>query len=82
MRRLVNSDRQILTLPSAGRVCEYDLKLRVAYQLIDCKVGVLIPASEFQLCRILSYDDSRIIAKQREEVLPYHDMERDAVAQL
>ena len=75
-------DRQILSLSGAGRVREYDLKLKVVYQLIDAKGGVFIPTSEIQLSRILSYDDSRIIAKQQEEALLYQDMERDAVAQI
>ncbi len=75
-------DRQILSLSGAGRVREYELKLRVVYQLIDAKNGVVIPTSEIQLARILSYDDSRIIAKQQEEALLYQDMERDAVAQI
>ncbi|MEO8385478.1 MAG: LPS assembly lipoprotein LptE, partial [Betaproteobacteria bacterium] len=52
------------------------------YQLTDGKGGVMIPTSEIQLSRILSYDDSRIIAKQQEEALLYQDMERDAVAQI
>ena len=75
-------DRQILSLSGAGRVREYELKLRVSYQLVDGKGGVLIPTSEIQLSRILSYDDSRIIAKQQEEALLYQDMERDAVGQI
>ena len=75
-------DRQILSISAAGRVREYDLKLRVLYQLTDGKGGVLIPCSEILLSRILSYDDSRIIAKQQEEALLYQDMERDAVAQI
>ena len=75
-------DRQILSLSGAGRVREYELKLRVSYQLVDAKGGVFIPTSEIQLARILSYDDSRIIAKQQEEALLYQDMERDAVAQI
>ena len=75
-------DRQILSISAAGRVREYDLKLRVLYQLTDGKGGVLIPSSEILLSRILSYDDSRIIAKQQEEALLYQDMERDAVAQI
>ena len=75
-------DRQILSLSGAGRVREYDLKLRVVYQLVDAKGGVFIPTSEIQLSRILSYDDSRIIAKQQEEALLYQDMERDAVGQI
>ncbi len=75
-------DRQILSISAAGRVREYDLKLRVLYQLTDGKGGVMIPTSEILLSRILSYDDSRIIAKQQEEALLYQDMERDAVAQI
>ena len=75
-------DRHILTLSAAGRVREYELKVRVTYQLIDSKGSVLIPTSEIQLSRILSYDDSRIIAKQQEEALLYQDMERDAVGQI
>jgi LPS-assembly lipoprotein len=75
-------DRQILSLSGAGRVREYELKLRVTYQLVDAKGGVFIPTSEIQLSRILSYDDSRIIAKQQEEALLYQDMERDAVGQI
>ena len=75
-------DRQILSLSGAGRVREYDLRLRVVYQLVDTKGGVFIPTSEIQLSRILSYEDSRIIAKQQEEALLYQDMERDAVGQI
>lgn len=75
-------DRQILSLSGAGRVREYELKLRVSYQLVDAKGSVFIPTSEIQLSRILSYDDSRIIAKQQEEALLYQDMERDAVGQI
>ena len=75
-------DRQILSLSGAGRVREYELKLRVSYQLVDARGGVFIPTSEIQLSRILSYDDSLIIAKQQEEALLYQDMERDAVAQI
>ena len=75
-------DRQILSISAAGRVREYELKLRVRYQLTDGKGSVMIPTSEILLSRILSYDDSRIIAKQQEEALLYQDMERDAVAQI
>jgi LPS-assembly lipoprotein len=75
-------DRQILSLSGAGRVREYELKLRVSYQLVDGKGRVFIPASAIELSRILSYDDSRVIAKQQEEALLYQDMERDVVGQI
>ena len=74
--------RIILSLSGAGRVREYQLKLNVQYQLVDSKGAVVIPTSEIQLQRILTYDDSQIIAKQQEEALLYQDMESDAMQQI
>ena len=75
-------DRIILSLSGAGRVREYQLKLTVQYQLVDSKGGVAIPTSEIQLQRILTYDDSQIIAKQLEEAQLFRDMEQDAAGQI
>jgi LPS-assembly lipoprotein len=75
-------DRLILSLSGAGRVREYDLKMRVRYQLVDGKGAVIIPSSEIQLSRILAYDDTKIIAKQQEEAMLYADMDKDAVGQI
>lgn len=75
-------DRIILSLSGAGRVREYQLKLTVQYQLVDNKGGVAIPTSEIQLQRILTYDDSQIIAKQLEEAQLFRDMEQDAAGQI
>jgi LPS-assembly lipoprotein len=75
-------DRQILSLSGAGRVREYELKFLVRYQFTESNGRVLIPTSEIQLTRILTYDDSLIIAKQQEEALLYTDMEKDAVGQI
>jgi LPS-assembly lipoprotein len=75
-------DRIILSLSGAGRVREYQLKLTVQYQLVESKGAVAIPTSEILLQRILTYDDSQIIAKQQEEALLYQDMETDAMQQI
>ena len=75
-------DRQILSLSGAGRVREYELKLLVRYQFAESSGRVLIPTSEIQLTRILTYNDSLIIAKQQEEALLYTDMEKDIVGQI
>jgi LPS-assembly lipoprotein len=75
-------DRLILSLSGAGRVREYQLKLTVRYQLVESKGVVAIPTSEVQLQRILTYDDSQVIAKQQEEAMLYQDMERDAAGQI
>jgi len=75
-------ERIILSLSGAGRVREYQLKLYVRYQLVDNKGAVPIPTSEIQLQRIMTYDDSQVIAKQQEEALLYKDMEVDAANQI
>ncbi len=75
-------DKQILSLSGAGRVREYELKMLVRYQLVDGKGAVVIPTSEIQLSRILTYDDTKIIAKQQEEAMLYADMDKDAVGQI
>ena len=75
-------ERIILSLSGAGRVREYQLKISVRYQLVDSKGAVAIPTSEIQLQRIMTYDDSQVIAKQQEEALLYKDMEQDAASQI
>jgi LPS-assembly lipoprotein len=75
-------DRIILSLSGAGRVREYQLKLRVAYNVTDSKGAVLIPRTEMNLTRIMSYDDAFVLAKAQEEVLLYRDMDNDVVQQI
>ncbi len=77
-----NRDKIILSLSGAGRVREFQLKLRVVYQLTDTKGVVLIPRTEVNLTRIMSYDDAFVLAKQQEEALLYKDMENDVVQQI
>ena len=75
-------DKIILSLSGAGRVREFQLKLRVAFQLADAKGEVLIPTSEVNLTRIMSFDDAFVLAKQQEEALLYRDMETEVVQQI
>jgi LPS-assembly lipoprotein len=75
-------DRQILSLSGAGRVREFELRMKVTYQFVDAKGAVIIPTSEIILKRTFAYDDSRVIAKQQEEAMLYQDMERDATGQI
>jgi LPS-assembly lipoprotein len=75
-------EKIILSLSGAGRVREYQLKLRVAYDVTDGKGAVLIPRTEMNLTRIMSYDDAFVLAKAQEEVLLYKDMDNDVVQQI
>jgi LPS-assembly lipoprotein len=75
-------DKIILSLSAAGRVIEYQLRLRVAYQLTDTKGAVLIERSEVNLLRNMSYDDAFVLAKAQEEALLFKDMQNDVVQQI
>ena len=75
-------DRQILSLSGAGRIREYELRMKVSYQFVDARGMVIIPTSEIVLKRTFAYDDTRVIAKQQEEAMLYQDMERDATGQI
>src|SRR5512142_792674 len=73
--------KQILSLSGAGRVQEYQLFYRVSLRAYDSKQVDWLPADEISLSRIMSYDDTLVLAKQQEEAQLYKDMRSDAVAQ-
>lgn len=73
--------KQILSLSGAGRVQEYQLFYRVSLRAYDSKQVDWLPADEISLSRIMSYDDTLVLAKQQEEATLFKDMRSDAVAQ-
>ncbi len=73
--------KQILSLSGAGRVQEYQLFYRVSLRAYDSKQVDWLPADEIALSRIMSYDDTLVLAKQQEEATLFKDMRSDAVAQ-
>jgi LPS-assembly lipoprotein len=75
-------ERIISALSSAGRVREYELRIRVSFRLTDNKANELIPPSEIALFRLVSYNDTQILSKGEEEVLLYNDMQNDIVQQI
>ncbi|HLY96494.1 MAG TPA: LPS assembly lipoprotein LptE, partial [Sideroxyarcus sp.] len=72
---------QILSLSGSGRVQEYQLIYRVSLRAYDNKQIDWLPAEEIMLSRILTYDESQVLAKEQEEANLYKDMRADAVAQ-
>jgi LPS-assembly lipoprotein len=76
-------EKQILSLGGQGRVREYQLRYRMAYQLNDTKKKTIItPPTEILLKRDISFNDNEALAKESEEALLYRDMQTDAVQQL
>ena len=75
-------DKIISALSAAGKVREYELRLRVFFRLTDKKGEEIIPSSEIMLFRLLPYDDQQILSKGEEEAMLYRDMQDDIVAQI
>jgi LPS-assembly lipoprotein len=74
-------ERSILSLSTSGTVLEFQLRLRISYQLTDGGEEPLIAPTELLLNRTVAFSDTAVIAKGIEEGLQYQDMER-AAAQL
>lgn len=74
-------EKTILSLSGAGRAQEYELRERVSFRIVTDKENDL-PPSEIVTQRIISYNDTQVLAKESEEVLLYRDMENDTVQQL
>ena len=74
-------ERHILSLGGQGRVREYQLRYRLAYQVTNPK-GVVTPPTEIALKRDISFNDTEALAKEAEQATLYRDMELDAVQQL
>lgn len=77
-----NRDKVILSLNSAGRVREFQLRYRYAYRLVDKNMQDIAPPAEILLTREITYDDAQILAKDQEENLLWRDMQNDLVQQV
>jgi LPS-assembly lipoprotein len=72
-------EKIILSLSSAGRVNEFELRYRVGFRVHDGKGADFVPASTLQLSRAITFNDSLILAKDAEEQQLYREMQFDMV---
>lgn len=75
-------DKSILSLNSAGRVREFQLRYRYSFRVHDAKGQDLMPPAVVLLTRDMSFDDAAVLAKEQEESLLWRDMEGDLVQQI
>lgn len=75
-------DKSILSLNSAGRVREYQLRYRYSFRVHDQEGHNLIEPATVLLTRDMSFDDAAVLAKGEEEALLWRDMEKDLVQQI
>ena len=82
---VITEDRRekvILSLNTAGRVREFQLRHKVSFRVIDAKGREYLPLNEITLTRDISFNDTQVLAKESEETLLYRDMQTDMVQQM
>lgn len=77
-----NRQKNILSLSSSGRVREFQLVRSFTFRVHDGKGGEFLPASTIRITRDMTFDDTRVLAKESEEALIWRDMQSDLVQQV
>jgi LPS-assembly lipoprotein len=76
-------EKTVFTITTAGRVYEFQLKLSVRYELtVPGREEPVIPSTEIQTRRLITYSESAPTAKEVEEQLLYKDMQADLARQI
>src|SRR5450756_1628675 len=75
-------DKTILSLNTSGQVIEYQLRYRLSFRVHDAKGRDYLPQREIRLTRNISYDNSRVLAQEGDELLLFRDMQSDMVQQI
>jgi LPS-assembly lipoprotein len=75
-------EKVILTIAATGRVREFELQYRVSFRVHDNKGGEFLPSNTVFLKRAVTFNDTDILAKEREDQLIYRSMESDMVQQI
>jgi LPS-assembly lipoprotein len=75
-------DKTILSLAANGRVREFELLYSVSFRVHDNKGGEYLPPSTVLLKRAVTFNDTDILAKEREDQQIYRSMESDMVQQI
>jgi LPS-assembly lipoprotein len=76
-------DKTVFTLTGTGRVFEFQLRLVVRYELlVPGREEPVIPPTEIETRRLITYSESAPTAKEAEEQLLYKDMQLDLARQI
>ena len=75
-------EKVVVGLNASGQVREFQLRHRVLFRLRTPQGRELIPATELQQQRDVSFNESAVLAKEAEEGLLYREMQADLVQQL
>ncbi|MFH1602456.1 MAG: LPS assembly lipoprotein LptE [Pseudomonadota bacterium] len=74
--------KTILSLNTAGRVREFQLRYRLSFRVHDSKGRDYLPQTEIRLTRDISFNEAQVLSKEAEELLLFRDMQSDMVQQI
>lgn len=74
--------KNILSLSGYGRVREFQLVRNFSYRIVDANGVELRPPTQIVLQREMTFDDTRILAKEQEELMIWREIQTDLVQQL
>ena len=77
-----NREKLVVGVNASGQVREYELRMRVSFQLRPARGDRLIEPTTIEQHRSISFSESAVLAKEAEEALLYRDMQSDIVQQL
>jgi LPS-assembly lipoprotein len=75
-------EKVVVSINASGEVREFQLRSRLHFRLRTPQGHELIPDTELQQQRDVSFNESAVLAKESEEGLLYRDMQTDLVQQL
>ena len=75
-------EKTVVGVNSSGQVREFQLRVRVKFQVRTAQGRELTPEAEVLLQRDISFNETAVLAKEAEEALLYRDMQTDAVQQV
>ena len=75
-------EKVILSIAATGRVREFELQYRVSFRVHDNKGGEFVPSNTVLLKRAVTFSDTDILAKEKEDQQIYRSMEFDMVQQI
>jgi len=75
-------EKATLSLNTQGRIREYSLYYKLRFRVKDGKDKELLAPTEILLKRDISFNESQVIAKEKEEEMLYRDMQTDLVQQI
>jgi LPS-assembly lipoprotein len=79
---LVQDDKEVLSLSSAGAVREFQLIKRVSFRLHDKEGADWMPAGEIVIRRSYTFNETQALARDLEEQRLQRDMQTDAIQQI